>query len=1462
MQHDRPPLNATTPYLLGIDVGSTTVKTVLLDPTTLRPAHSRYERHNAKQIPTLLGLFRELRSQHPDLRLRVAVCGSGASAVTTALGAFFIQEVVANAIAVREYHGNARVAIELGGQDAKVIFFEQDSRTGRLSAADLRMNGSCAGGTGAFIDQVAELLNVTPEEFAQLASKGQQVYAISGRCGVFAKTDIQPLLNQGVPTSDIALSTLHAIAKQTIGGLAQGATIHPPVLFEGGPLTYNPKLIDVFAERLALSKEDIIIPLHPEVIVACGAAMAAAPAYSGQDRVLTVDEVIAALETWHPPLELLSHDEAFFKDVAERESFLSRHALPTFQAPSFVPGSTIQATLGIDAGSTTSKLVLIDEEGHILYRFYAGNEGDPLEILKDGLLEMRRTFEAQGVKLEIRGVGTTGYGELLCAKAFRADYHMVETVSHAEAALRVAPDASFILDIGGQDMKAITLRGGVVTSIVLNEACSAGCGSFLETYAKSLNIAVADVAAMAFSSDTPSRLGSRCTVFMNSSIVTEQRSGKTPADIMAGLVRSIIENVFTKVVRLPNYDQLGDTILVQGGTFKNDAVLRALEQFTGRTVIRAPYPGEMGAWGIALLTQKHIAEQTANGTPYQSSFIGLEALEALRAEKKLASNCKFCTNDCARSVVEFGNGDTFVTGNRCERGEVLGSAKDTETREKLQAITARMNAVPDLFKVRNRLLFKDYAPKILAPSRGIKIGIPRVLEYWESMPFWKAFFTSLGFEVVISSPSSYSLFESGLQQIPSDTVCFPGKLVHGHIQDLATKKVDRMFMPIVSMVPLEGMEAEGGHMCAVVQGYPIVIQVNDEPERRFGIPLDAPLFRWASERMREKQIASFMTATFQVDRKSVFAAIHEGDRALAQFRHELRQAGKEALESIESSESFAVVLAGRPYHHDDLVNHGLSSLFTANGVPVLCLDAIPELAEVDMAGVRPERVNPLHTKLFAAAKIVAKHPKLQMAQVVSFGCGHDAINTDEVSRILETKACKQLLVLKLDEGEALGPLRIRIKSFVETIRMAHDARTTIVQPIGEAFTVSYDKEDKATKTILIPNLSEGFATVTSALLKSRGYLAEPLPLAQGRAKELGKRYVHNDVCYPAQVNIGEFLAAMESGRYDPRTTAFGLSKNCDDCLAGQYVVLARKALDEAGYPEIPIVTTGEDRSGLHPGFNGGLWFQTSMLYGLTILDAFDDMVRKTRPYEQEIGKTELVFREHVAALGEAIGKGHAEALRVLERAVDAFNAIPVNRPEPKPRVLVVGEILLNFHPSANEQVVRYMETNGMEVVMPTMTDFFRRDLVRRKEGLKRDMAANPVFEWALTGVTDWMYGRAIDQVEERMEHFRYFEKRASIHELGNLVAEFVDKTYIVGEGWAIAAEILEYAAKGVESFVIVQPFGCRPNHISGRGLLKAIKQRYPLARIIALDYDADASFANLENRLQMLVMAQREGART
>ena len=1446
--------------LVGIDVGSTTTKIAAARETDQELVYWEYRRHNASQAQSVIDGLERLARRFPGVRFRAAMTGSGAKTIAESLGLPFVQEVVANSIVLRKQYPQVRTAIELGGQDAKIIFFSKEESTGALHVSDMRMNGSCAGGTGAFIDEAASILKVPVEEFDALAAAGQEVFDISGRCGVYAKTDIQPLINQGVARTDLALSTFHAIAKQTIGGLAQGLDIEKPVAFEGGPMTFHPTLIRVFEERLGLAEEDIIRPEHPEIAIALGAALSLQTLFSQRTDTWLAEELAEKLKEAgrQAPKDAGQQGAPFFASEEEKQAFLARTHLSCPEPAPARPGETVRAYLGIDSGSTTTKFVLMDEEERILDSFYAPNEGEPLMVARKALLAVRDRFQQAGARLEILGAGTTGYGELLFAKAFQTECHAVETVAHARAAEKYVKDATFILDIGGQDMKAIWLDHGVITNILVNEACSSGCGSFLENFAPSLHIPTKEIAVAAFASEHPAVLGSRCTVFMNSSIITEQRNGRLPGDIMAGLCRSIIENVFTKVIRISNLDSLGDRIVVQGGTFENDAVLRAMEQYIGREVIRAPYPGIMGAIGAALLTKERMQEEGAKRT-----FPGLDWLESFSYTQEANAPCPFCGNHCRRTVVRFSNGSHWITNNRCERGEILGDPKDEAVRRQLKEKQEEKDQVPNLFALREKLLFDQYPYPELEEPKQVTIGIPRVLSFWETMPFWTVFWKSLGFQVKISPASTRKIYESGLSAVTSDTVCFPAKLVHGHIRSLAQSGADRIFMPSITTVESENRESTSRSMCAVVKGYPIVIRNSDNPKKRWNIPFDAPLFHWYTAADRARQLTAYMKETFQIPPEHTRKAMEAGDRAQQTFRSRLREAGAQVCRQVQKQGTYAVVLASRPYQNDSLVNHDLPELFVRQGIPVLTADALPEADQVDLKKSRLDVVNNYHARMLSSAVLAAEKPYLEYVQIVSFGCGHDAYLSDEILRLMREISGKTPLILKLDESDIQGPLRIRVNSFLETVAMRRRRETRIpVRELPDPYPVKFTRECRKEKTVLVPNTSHAFCRVMSAAMAGQGIRAVPLPIGREEAIRLGKQYVHNDICFPAQIVIGEALAALRSGAYDPRQTAVAMGKYVGDCRLTHYSALLRKALDDAGYACVPILTNDDqDAHRMHPGFHMNLRSALRIAFALPMIDALEELLRKIRPYETVKGSAEAAFEQ---AMDQVIGglekRGVSGAKKGFEQAVEIMKAVDYDRSRPRPRVLIVGEYLLNFHPGANHDIEAYLERNGLEVVEARMTDVIRKTYFYQDSQVREYHLKKPLPEKAWLRTADLAFDLAHSLTDSIAVRHPLYEPACRMEDLVKKSDSIIHHTFDAGEGVLIPGEILHHAEKGCRAFVILQPFGCLPNHVVGRGIAKRLKEMYPEAQILPLDYDPDVSFANIENRLQMLIMNARAKA--
>ena len=1493
-------LQNTAHLAIGIDVGSTTVKLAVADRDSHKVLHRVYRRHNARQSETVYELLKEARELFPAESFRMAVCGSGGKPAADALGIHFVQEVVANAAAVQALYPKARTAVELGGQDAKLIFFRYDENRHQLMTSDMRMNGSCAGGTGAFLDEMAALFHIKPEEFNALASKGRNVYEISGRCGVFAKTDIQPLLIQGAERADIALSVFHAVAKQTIGGLSQGLDLTPPIIFEGGPLTFNDRLVRVFAERLGLKDKDIIIPEHPETIVALGTAIAVDELYPDELDELTLAQAIERLEGAREIVQQAEDTgEPLFADEEELCAFTMRHDaelghIVSIQNDNSKTECTVNVYIGIDSGSTTSKGVIINEDNDIIDTFYYNNDGEPLKAVKRGLIDIVDRYDKKGIKLNVLGVGTTGYGEMMLAGALRADYHCVETVAHAAGCLRYVPDASFILDIGGQDMKAIRIKDGVVTDIALNEACSSGCGSFLENFANSLGIPVKEIADAAFRSKHPARLGSRCTVFMNSTIINEQRNGRQADDIMAGLCRSIIENVFTKVIRVANVSELGDRVVVQGGTFRNSAVLRALEEYLGHEVILAPFPGEMGALGAAL-SCRHQIETNGYADGVGSSFIGFDAVRDFEYEIESGVACTHCTNHCSRTILHFGTGDSFVTGNRCERG--AAAEDDYAAQQKASERAAVIAAVPDVMKLRERLLFKNYEYKQVSPDKNETIGIPKTLEFWDSAPFWSTFFKSLGYKLKFSGASSQTQYESGLQYVASDTVCFPAKLVHGHIRELVEAKADRIFMPFIMHMPPEFRKERSIHVCPVIMGYPMVVRNFQNPEQTAGIKFDTPQFHWFSEKDRTRQIEAFAVNTLGVSRRAAAKAFEQGRNALRQFRAEIKTAGLDAIKYAEEHKSFAVVLAGRPYHTDSFVNHKLSSMFTKRGIPVLTVDSMPKLYDAELRLSRAEITNDFHARMLGGAMAAARDSRLEYVQIVSFGCGHDAILSDEINRLMTKGSGKAPLILKMDESEASGSLGIRVQSFIETVRLRREKQAAEREAMSEAvmnrslgssktcapaadnkaankaavtednsltdpYEVKYTPEDKKRRTLLIPNISAPAMTILAGLLKKEGITAKQLPVGGDREIKIGKRYTHNDICFPCQMVVGELIGELQRGNYNQDEVAVGMAKlNCD-CRLANYSDILRQALDKAGFTRVPILSTDPgDTKHMHPGVSmltAGTAVEAALMF--TMLDILEELLRKIRPYELNKGEAEAVFNSCIKDIADASVSGLGKAVDAYKVAIERMGSIPYDRSTLKPRVLVTGELLVNFHPGTNYHIEEYLENHGCETVLPRMTNQFRKDFLAAMSEIKDFGVKLIPYSYALE--------KAFDMIEKKLAKIAsahpLYEEATPPAGLYEEVKHIIPKTLTCGEGWLMAGEIAHLAKEKVNSFVILQPFGCLPNHVCGRGITKKLKEMFPDISILPLDLDPDTSYANLENRLQMLIMNRNrfEAAKT
>ena len=982
-------------YSIGIDVGSTTLKTVVLDGAG-QVIEKSYQRHFSKVREKTLEHLRDLGPILEGRSLKVTVTGSAGLGVSKESGLHFVQEVFATAGAVRRDLPQTDVVIELGGEDAKIIFLG--------NTLEDRMNGSCAGGTGAFIDQMATLLGVSVQELDSLSQKAEKVYPIASRCGVFAKSDIQPLLNQGARKEDLAASIFQAVVEQTVAGLAQGRKIEGNVLFLGGPLSFLKGLQRQFAETLKLDETSAIFPPLAPYFVALGSAYSAESL--PDSAALTYEVLIDRLARTPQTTSDLQTQPPLFESEADYAAFRARHAKMAVTERE-IAGYTGKAYLGIDAGSTTTKLVLLDTEGAILHKHYISNAGNPLPVVRD---QLKYIYGLCGDRIQIVAGAATGYGEELMRAAFGIDFGLVETVAHFTAARHFDPQVDFIIDIGGQDIKCFTIRDGAVDDVILNEACSSGCGSFIETFAKSMGYTIAQFAELATASRRPVDLGTRCTVFMNSSVKQAQKDGCTVEDISAGLAISVIKNALYKVIRVRSADELGSHIVVQGGTFLNDAILRSFEQELGREVVRLSISELMGAYGAALYAMENAGPASTLITP--------EALESF-SHSAVGAVCNRCTNRCALTVNTFADGKKLISGNKCELG----------------AGGAAASSLPNLMAYKYEKLV-GCIPKKEGETR-VRVGLPLVLNLYDNLPFWAAFFDGLGCEVVLSGQSSRALYMQGQQTIPSDTVCYPAKLVHGHIEALAAKGVDFIFYPCMSYNFDEGL-SDNCYNCPVVAYYPEAIQANmaSVQASKFLYPhlsLNDPKFF-------VKRITPVLKKVLPVLRKSAVAkAARAGYLAYQSHRQDIFRAGGEALRRAEEEGKRIVVVAGRPYHIDPEINHGIDKLLGSLGFVVLTDDCIPPEGEKGGQNVLNQWT--YHARMYNAARFVAAHPQAEMVQLVSFGCGLDAVTADEVRDILRWQG-KLYTQLKIDEINNLGAVKIRLRSLVAAMdeRAAKESR--------------------------------------------------------------------------------------------------------------------------------------------------------------------------------------------------------------------------------------------------------------------------------------------------------------------------------------------------------------------------------------------------------------------------------------
>jgi len=1391
---------------IGLDIGSTTAKLVVIERDII--VYQDYVRHYSDIKKAALSLLSDVRDRFPERGARLTVSGSSGLSLSKLGGVPFIQEVIACTKAISALIPECDTAIELGGEDAKIIYLR--------GGIEQRMNTACAGGTGAFIDQMAALLQTDPAGLNVLAEKHERIYPIASRCGVFAKSDVQPLLNEGARREDVAASIFQSIVNQTISGLACGRPIRGRVAFLGGPLTFLPALRQRFAETLELAEEDILFPERSQYFVAIGAALSDAdpvvlPLSSWITRIAAVDFTAdRAADAELPPL---------FENAAELAEFRLRHGKAS-AARSDLALYRGPCSLGIDAGSTTTKLVLTGSADEILYTFYGSNKGNPLHSVSDALKEIYRVLP-EGC--HIAGSYVTGYGEGLIKAALRTDGGEVETVAHYKAASKFMPEVDFILDIGGQDMKCIKIRGGAIDSLMLNEACSAGCGSFLESFASALGLGIEEFAKTALEATQPVNLGSRCTVFMNSKVKQVQKEGASLADLSAGLAYSVIKNALQKVIKIRNPEDLGRNIIVQGGTFYNEAVLRAFESLTGRTVVRPDIAGVMGAYGCALIAREQAG---VNGS---STLLGPEELASFKYEVS-SGRCGRCGNNCALTISRFPDKSFYVTGNRCERGAGVKKEK---------------NVLPNLMQYKYERFFEYESLPETGAWRGT-VGIPRTMNMFENYPFWHTFFTKLGYRVILSPKSSKKLFESGMDTIPSESICYPAKMAHGHVQSLIGKGVDFIFYPAVVYEKKEDEAADNHFNCPVVASYPEVIRNNMDGLKDNGIKLVSPFLTFDDISALTKGLVKTFTS---IPRDEITSAVQAGLTEADNAKSDVRTKGEETLVYLADTGTKGILLCGHPYHADPEINHGIADMITGMGLAVLTEDSVCHLdhSEGDVAVVNQWTY---HARMYRAARLAAVRSDLELVQLTSFGCGIDAITCDAVQDIME-RHNKVYTLIKIDEISNLGAARIRLRSLLAAMREREKGKVVPQKPPKVQANVLFTKEMKETYTILAPQMSPIHFELFEQVFRDAGYRLKILETTGPEETEEGLRYVNNDACYPAIVTIGQILSALKSGEYDPDRTAVIMSQTGGGCRATNYISLLRKALKDSDLEQIPVISLNASGMENQPGFRISLKLANRLIAAACYGDLMMRMLNHFRPHEVVPGSAEVLFRKGMERCKASLSNfSFREYKRLIREIVAEFCKLPVTGIA-KPRVGIVGEILIKFHPDANNRIIEMIEAEGGEAVMPDFLDFIFYCVynpIYKAEQFgksKRLGYINPMLISYLE-----IYRKPI---KVALEDAGLAKGRENIYGLAEKASRLVSVGNQMGEGWFLTAEMMDLLDNGVNNIACIQPFACLPNHITGRGMIKGLKELYPGANIVAIDYDAGVSVVNQANRIKLMM---------
>jgi predicted CoA-substrate-specific enzyme activase len=1421
-------------YRFGIDIGSTTAKVALLDNKG-EILFQRYRRHNTDIKSTILEIFREAENEFPHIEFTTKITGTAGMGLSERCAIPFTQEVVASAQVIKECYQDVRMLIDLGGEDSKVIFFNNPIKP------DIRMNGNCAGGTGAFIDQMAVLLNMSHDELNEAAAQSVTTYPIASRCGVFAKTDIQNLIARDIPSGDIAASIYRAVAFQVINTLGKGTALKAKVIFAGGPLSFFPQLREAFKIVLGLTDEDLLLPPYPALLPAMGAALLS----EEREGIFTFNKLIDSIQA-HDSRSIILSDRLppLFKNSADFDSWekeKNNHPMADTTLEAAARGSLF---LGIDSGSTTTKIILLDSEGCLAAEHYRNNRGNPILAVKEGLEAISKQAEDEGVTLNIVRSAVTGYGEDLIQFAFGIDEGHVETIAHFRGAKFFQPQVSFILDIGGQDMKALFIKDGIISNMELNEACSSGCGSFIETFANSLDMSVQEFSrAACVDAPAPCDLGTRCTVFMNSKVKQSLREGASKGEISAGLAYSVIKNCFNKVLKLTDYSLLGDHVVVQGGTFRNQAVLRATELVLEREVTRPPHSELMGAWGAALIARDSwLKEKTETG------FIGFDSLEKATSYERKKIKCQGCENFCQVTRLTFTNGGEsrhFYAGNKCEN-----------------IFTNRLKGIRNGFNMhqfkRDLLFNRDLsALGLSAEKKPLKIGIPRVLNMWDDFPFWSALFTHCGIEVVLSDSSSMTLAEQGYGTVMSENICFPAKLTNGHIFNLMEKQVDRIFYPMVRYSRTEYDDAINVYNCPVVTGYPQVIESSINPASR-GIPFDRPPVSFSTENLIKKFCWKYLKA-LDVNKETFRKAFKAALASQKTYRTTVREKGREIVDAAAAERRRVMLVIGRPYHVDALISHKIGEMIAALGLDLITEDAVPLDLSPPLNGIGVLTQWTFPNRLYEAALWAAEQDNIEVIQLNSFGCGPDALTVDEVKPLLN-KYGKNPTLVKIDEITSPGSVKLRIRSLIESIKLRGEDYTP--HKIEREEMAVFEEIDRDRK-ILAPVFSPFYTDFLVSTFRNAGYDLEVLPMANRESIDRGLKYSNNDICYPATIVIGDLIKALQSGDYDLDKIALCLTQTGGQCRASSYVSMLKKAMLRAGFSQVPVVTISTHASGdslnPQPGFKIPGTFKLDVLFGIIFADVLARLYYSHGCREKVKGSTWKIVDKYIRLGREKVDfKNPGKLYDLLDQAVVELNNLEID-PSPLPRVGIVGEIFVKFNPFSNNYITDWLMERGIEPEVPPLINFFLTQFITEHYNWKNFVEENNRFKLQGLRLAELFVDHHINRVNNIIAKTR--QKTPAIHRIRHLADKaerIIDLINQYGESWLIAGDIGSFIDDGISDVICLQPFGCIANHIIAKGMEKKMKETYEGLNILYLDCDAGSSEVNAANRLDFLVRGARE----